>query len=106
MRDSLKNALIETADDVANKDGYGLVNILKEGGVTEVTLAGGVVSMLSGIHIAILRIAETVGEGPIDLVDAIRHGIETVGSLKGFYANDELVGFYANEEGGNTYGSE
>lgn len=42
MRESLKNALIETADDVANKDGYALVNILNEGGVTEVALAGGV----------------------------------------------------------------
>lgn len=96
MRDSLKNALIETADDVANKDGYALVNILKEGGVTEVALAGGVVSMLSGIHIAILRIAEMIGEDPLDLVDAVRLGVETVGSLEGYYAN---------EEGGNTYGS-
>lgn len=97
MRDSLKNALIETADDVANKDGYALVNILKQGGVAEVALAGGVVSMLSGMSIAILRIAEMVGEDPLDLVDAVRFGIEKVDSLDGFYANEE--------EGGNTYGS-
>lgn len=96
MRKSLKNALIETADDVANKDGHGLVNILKEGGVTEVTLAGGVASILSGISFAILRIAEIVGEDPLVLVDAVRLGVETADSLKGFYAN---------EEGGNTYGS-
>lgn len=96
MRDSLKNALIETADDVANKDGHALVNILKEGGVTEVALAGGVASMLSGISIAIFRIAETVGEDPLVLVDAVRLGVETAGSLEGHYAN---------EEGGTTYGS-
>lgn len=97
MRDSLKNALIETADDVANKDGYALVNILKQGGVTEVALAGGVVSMLSGIHIAILRIAEMIGEDPLDLVDTVRLGVKILASLEGHYANEE--------EGGNTYGS-
>lgn len=96
MRDSLKNALIETADDVANKDGYALVNILNEGGVIEVALAGGVASMLSGISFAILRIAEIVGEDPLVLVDAVRFGIEKV---------DSLDGFYTSEEGGNTYGS-
>ncbi|MBQ3326200.1 MAG: hypothetical protein IJG86_00255 [Clostridia bacterium] len=97
MRETLKNALIETEDDVANKDGHGLVNILKQGGVTEVTFAGEVVSMLSGISIVILRIAETIGEDPLDLVEAVRLGTKAVGSLEGFYENEELKGFYTSE---------
>lgn len=105
MRESLKNALNDTARDIENKDGHGLVNILNDGSITEITLAGEVVSMLSGINIAILRIAEMVGEDPLDLVEAVRHGVKAIGSLEGFYENEELKGFYTNEEGGTPYGS-